>query len=53
MHGIVRQKDKTLTSGGDDDVTTNSSRELIQQTAAMREGDRLKHTLISTFRRWL
>ena len=38
MHGVVRQTDKTLTF---DDVTTNSSRELLQQIIAMREGDRL------------
>ena len=50
MHGVVRQTDKTLTF---DNVTTNSSRELLQQIVAMREGDRLKDSLISTFLRWL
>ena len=49
MHGVVRQTDKTLTP---DDDTTNSSRELLQQIAAKREGDRLGH-IISTFLRWL
>ena len=50
MHGVVRQTDKTLTLN---DVTTNSSRELLQQIVAMMEGDRLEHHLISTFLRWL
>ena len=42
MHGVVRQTDKTLTHNDvGDDVTTNSSRELLQQIVAMREGNRL------------
>ena len=49
MHGFVRQTDKTLTLN---DVTTNSSRELLQQIAAKREGDRLLHLVIATFLNW-
>ena len=46
MHGVVRQTDKTLTSvlstnSETDGVTTNSSRELLQQIAAMMEGNRM------------
>ena len=49
MHGVVRQTDKTLTHDG---VTTNSSRELLQQIVAMREGERFLHPVIATFLNW-
>ena len=50
LYGGVRQTNKTLTSGV---VTSTSSMELLLQRplqiVAMREGDRLLHSVISTF----